>query len=92
MNPDIQSGDFGCILQLKSERQLTAFEKYYLLKHHFVPDKNYSFPIYSISDHNRKFQRKWLEDYNGPVYSVVDDGRYCKLCVLVVTCTSAPPP
>ena len=29
-----------------------------------------------------KFQRKWLDEYNGLVYSVSDDGGYCKFCVL----------
>ena len=82
ISPAVQSGDFGRIVKLKSQRQLTADEKYYLLKHHLVPDKHFNFPVNSIGDHNRKFQNKWLDEYNGLVYSVVDDGGYCKYCVL----------
>ncbi len=81
IDADVQSGDFGRIVKLMSSRQLTSDEKYYLLKHHFIPDKTYNFPIH-IGDHNRKFQTKWLDEYNGLVYSVSDDGGYCKFCVL----------
>ena len=79
ISPAVKSGDFG---KLKSQRQLTADEKYYLLKHHLVPDKYFNFPVNSIVDHNRKFQNKWLDEYNGLVYSVVDDSGYCKYCVM----------
>jgi len=82
IDADVQSGDFGCIVKLMSSRQLTPNEKYYLLKHHFIPDKTYNFPIHSIGDHNRKFQTKWLDEYNGLVYSVSDYGGYCKFWVL----------
>ena len=74
IDPDLQSGDFGCIVKLKSSRQLTPDEKYYLLKHHFVLDKTYIFLIHSVRDLNRKFQRKWLDEHNGLIYSVSDDG------------------
>ncbi len=60
MDPEVQSGDFGRIVALKTNRQQTPDEKYYLLKHHFVPDKNYNFPVHSTGNHNRKFQIKWL--------------------------------
>ncbi len=89
IDADVQSGDFGRIVKLMSSRQLTSDEKYYLLKHHFIPDKTYNFPIHSIGDHNRKFQTKWLDEYNGLVYSVSDDGGYCKFCVLFGNVDSA---
>lgn len=82
MNPAVESGDFGRVVELKSERQLTNAEKYFLLKHHFIPDKNYKFPVHQLGDHNRRFQVKWLDEYKGLTYSVVDDGGYCKFCVL----------
>ena len=81
MNPDIQSGDFGRILQLKSERQLTADEKYYLLKHHFVPDKNYSFSIYSIVITIGNFRENGLRIIMA-LFTLVDDGGYCKFCAV----------
>ena len=86
INPEVQSGDFGRIVKLKTSRQLTTDEKYHLLKHHFIPDKNYNFPVHSTGNHNRKFQTKWLDEYNGLVYSITDDGGYCKYCVLFGNC------
>ena len=70
------------IVYLKSSIQLTPDVKYYLHKHHFVQNKNHIFLVHSIGDPIRKFERKWLDEYNGLVYSVSDDGGYCKFCVL----------
>ena len=69
-DPIIQSGDFGQVIQLISERRLTNDEKYFLLKHHF-PNKGYNFPVHNFGDYNRRFRNKWLDEYNGLVY--VDD-------------------
>ena len=50
INPVIQSGDFGQIVKLKAQRSLTEDEKYYLMKHHFVPSKRYNFAAHSYGD------------------------------------------
>ena len=42
LHPVVSSGDFGKVVQLKDQRELSDREKYYLLKHHFVPGKGYS--------------------------------------------------
>ena len=86
MDPAINSGDFGRVVHLQSERGLSNDEKYYLLKHHFDPNKKYNFPVHKFGDHNRRFQINWLEEYNGLAYSVIDDGGYCKFCVLFAHC------
>ena len=44
LHPAVSSGDFGKVVQLKAQRELSNREKFYLLKHHFVPSKGYSFP------------------------------------------------
>ena len=41
MHPDVCSGDLGRVIKLKLERNLRDDEKFYLLKHHFVPAKGY---------------------------------------------------
>ena len=53
--------------------------KYFLLKHHF-PNKVYNFPVHNFGDHNRRFRNKWLDEYNGLVYSAKVEGGYCKFC------------
>ena len=37
LHPAISSGDFGRVVKLKTERNLTDNEKYVLLKKHFIP-------------------------------------------------------
>ena len=81
INPVIQSGDFGQIVKLKTQRRLTEDEKYYLMKHHFVTSKRYNFPAHGYGDRQRHFLGSWLDKYNGLVYSESDDGGYCKFCV-----------
>ena len=57
-----------------------------MLKQHFVPSRNYKFPTRSFHGHCRHFQQRWLEQYNGLVYSESEDGGYCKFCVLFGKC------
>ena len=82
INPVIQSSNFGQIVKLKAQISLTEDEKYYSMKHHFVPSKRYNFPAHGYDDRQRHFQGSWLDKYNGLVYSESDDGGYCKFCVL----------
>ena len=82
MHPAISSGDFNRVVHLKYERDLTDSEKFYLLKHHFVPGISYQFPAQTFGKQSRRFQRNWLTKYNGLVYSQLADGGYCKYCVL----------
>ena len=86
INPVIQSGDFGQIVKLKAQRSLTEDEKYYLMKHHFVPSKRYNLPAHGYGDRQRHFQGSWIDKYNGVVYSASDDGWYCIFCVLFAHC------
>ena len=82
LHPAISSGDFGRVIKLKSERNLTDNEKYVLLIKHFIPAASYKFPCHSINGQKRSFQHSWLSKYNGLVYSESQDGGYCKFCVL----------
>ena len=82
----ISSGDFGKVVQLQAHRNLTDHEKVTLLKRHFVPTRSFKFPSRLFSGHTRHFQRNWLDQYNGLVYSESEDGGYCKFCVLFGKC------
>ena len=82
----VSSGDFGLVVKLKTERNLTGYEKYLLLKHHFIPSKSYKFPAHSYGNRQRHIQSTWLDKYHGLVYSENDDGGYCKFCVLFAQC------
>ena len=88
IHPAISSGDFGRVVKLKSERNLTDNEKYVLLKNHFIPAASYKFPCHNIYGQKRSFQHSWLSKYmyNGLVYSESQDGGYCKFCVLFGRC------
>ena len=88
-HPDVHSGDLGRVIHLKAHRDLTTNEKYFLLKHHFVPNKDYHFPTRVINDRQRHFQYSWQEKYAGLVYSKSEDGGYCKYCVLFGRCESS---
>ena len=89
LHPDVSSGDLGRLVRLKAQRDLTDNEKYFLLKHHFVPCKNYHFPTRVINQRQRHFQKSWLDKYAGLVYSNSEDGGYCKYCVLFGRCESS---
>ena len=86
MHPAILSGDFGRVVGLKAQRKVTDSEKFFLLKHHFVPRKGYQFPSRTFSGRQRHFQSSWLDKYSGLVYSESEYGGYCKFCVLFATC------
>ena len=88
LHPAVSSGDLHLIQALKQERYLTDREKYFLMKHSFVPSPGYSFPSRIISGSVRHFQHRWLTSYNGLVYSESADGGFCKFCVLFAKCTS----
>ena len=82
LDPAVLSGDFKRAVQLKQSRALSNSEKYYLLTNHFVPPHNYKFPSHDYGKQKRHFQFSWLSKFNGLVYSELDDGGYCKYCVL----------
>ena len=86
MHLAVSSGDLGKAVKLKIHRKLTDHEKLALLKQHFVPTRSYKFPSRSFSGHCRHFQRNWLDQYNGLVYSESEDEGYCKFCVLFGKC------
>jgi len=44
----------------------------------FVPNERFTFPL----SNNRKFQLRWLKDFQWLAYSKINDGAYCKYCVL----------
>lgn len=78
----ISCGDFGRVVQIKTQVNLTDHQKFFLLKKHFVPSSNYKFPTRMISNIPRHFQHIWLKRNPGLVYSESKNGGYCKYCIL----------
>ena len=80
----IASGDLGEVVKLKStmEYKLTDMDKYKLLTEHYIPAPNHPFPACTIGGTVRHFQHSWLTKYPGLVYSLAEDGGFCKYCVL----------
>ena len=78
MHPAVSSGDFGQVVWRKAQRNITDSERFYLLKHHFVPRKGYKFPSHTFSGQQRLFQNSWLDRYSGLGNSESKDGGYCK--------------
>jgi hypothetical protein len=48
----------------------------------WTPGKNYDFPITLYGSKNLKFQLSWFDKCSWIVYSSLDDGIYCKYCIL----------
>ena len=65
----ISCGDFGRVVQIKTQVNLTDHQKFCLLQKHFVPSSNYRFPIRLLSSIPRRFQHSWLKSNPGLVYS-----------------------
>ena len=86
MHPAVRSGDFGQVVQLQAQRDLTDSEKFFLLKHHSVPSQGFQFPTHIFQEWRRHFQSSWLHKYGGLVYSESQDGGYCKYCILFARC------
>ena len=82
----ISCGDFGRVVQIKTQVNLTDHQKFCLLQKHFVPSSNYKFPIRLLSSIPRRFQHSWLKSNPGLVYSESQNGGYCKYCVLFGKC------
>ena len=86
IHPAIGSGDFGRVVKLKAQRPLTDREKLFALENHFVPGKHYQFQSRVFAGRQRRFQVSWLEKYHGLVYSQMENGAFCKYCVLFGQC------
>ena len=82
IDPTVSSGDFSRVVDLKKVRKLCDQERYHLLTNHFHPAYNYSFPSVLHGNQRRCFQYNWLLKYNGLVYSEIENGGYCKYCIL----------
>ena len=64
---------------------MTLGQKYHLLKHHFVPSRDYTFPEEYMGGCKRRFKLNWLNEMPGLVYSPLLDGAFCLPCTIFVT-------
>lgn len=63
-------------------RKLDDVEMYELLVNVWTPDASFVFPAKEKNNKNLKFQLSWLQKFPWLTYSAVEDGAYCKYCVL----------
>ena len=83
VNPALSSGDFGQVVKVIMKRKLTNEERYSLLTSHFHPSSTNHIPTVVRGSQKRSFQHSWLAKYIGLVYSELDQGGYCKYCILL---------
>ncbi|CAH1714311.1 unnamed protein product, partial [Aphis gossypii] len=69
-------------IKLFIDKKLTKTEKTEALNTIWTPGKNYDFPITLYGSKNLKFQMSWFDKWSWIAYSGLDDGIYCKYCVL----------
>lgn len=74
--------DIGHYCQSPSDKKLTNYERHSLLDNIWKPQSGYKFPFNKMSNHNRAFQIKWLEEREWLAYSAEKCGAFCKYCVL----------
>ena len=65
-------------------QQLSSNSMYHIMKHHFKPSPDYSFPK---NTNGRSFQYSWLNKFTWLAYSKQENGGYCLPCVLFCSTT-----
>lgn len=70
-------------MKLLVGKKLTDTEKIQHLENLWIPGKNSIFPSTQHGKKILKFQFGWLENWNWLAYSKIEDGAFCKYCVLL---------
>ena len=65
-------------------QQLSSNSMYHIMKHHFKPSPDYSFPKNANA---RSFQYSWLNKFTWLAYSKQENGGFCLPCVLFCSTT-----
>lgn len=76
------AGHFLDIGNYVISRDLSDAIKYKIIKECWEPPPDYKFPVFEHKNHKRKFQRNWLQQYPWLAYSGINEGTFCKPCVL----------
>lgn len=63
-------------------KKLTHEKKVSALREIWKPNNKYRFPSENCRYFKRKFQTKWLDSFKWLAYSEVNEGAFCKYCVL----------
>ncbi|KAL5236477.1 hypothetical protein ACI65C_003887 [Semiaphis heraclei] len=65
---------------------LTDEQKHLILVKPWIPPTTYAFPITEQNKKRKlKFQFKWFTTYNWLVYSELQEGAFCKFCMVFAT-------
>ena len=78
--------DIGIALEYVKKESLFDELKYRILKTHFKPDENFTFPKTYLHGCNRSCSLNYLK--NLLVYSISSDSVFCIHCALFVICIS----
>ena len=61
---------------------LAMQKKLQMLKNIWIPDQSFNFPITTTSHRSLRFQYRWLIRFKWLAYSQIENGAFCKYCVL----------
>ena len=77
---DVNVNDFG--LYFKKAKDLTASEKYNLMKNYWKPNQKFDFPYSQEGSSKRRFNPALLQRHPWLAYSQYVDGCFCVPCTL----------
>jgi len=82
LGKQIFKNDIGKYIQKNCLKKIEDFECRDILLNTWTPDRNYTFPIKMFGKKGRKFNLSWLQHWNWLAYSDLENGVFCKYCVL----------
>lgn len=82
MGKPIFKNDIGKYIQKNCLKKIEDFEYQDIIKNTWTPDSNYKFPLKLFGKKGRKFNLSWLQRWNWLAYSDLEEGVFCKYCVL----------
>ena len=86
--PDADKATKDLVLQPSNDISLcigktyTQAERLRMLKNIWIPDQSFNFPITATNHRNLRFQHRWFIRFKWLAYSYLENGAFCKYCVL----------
>ena len=86
--PDADKATKDLVLQPSNDISLcigktyTQAKRLRMLKNIWIPDQSFNFPITATNHRNLRFQHRWFIRFKWLAYSYLENGAFCKYCVL----------
>ena len=86
--PDADKATKDLVLQPSNDISLCIGKTYTqagrlrVLKSIWIPDQSFNFPITATNHRNLRFQHRWFIRFKWLAYSYLENGAFCKYCVL----------